>query len=353
MAVICGPVTRTISYLSQSICGHIVKVYDIKPFYETIEVLIDGQQIIPGIGSVSVRIDNQRVNISLITKNVPAGTADIIFTLESIEAPPPVTATHHLDLYLKPYSWYSPQGVADYLLSNIAEINGRIINVFTGITGWQFVDSEIIIGEKAPDLITFRINLNQLSGMGVQSMALPAVLATIEAALVIAFLVVVISVALIVGYELIRYISNLVDASKQYTKADVHGMVWTNDKSVVKEQFIECEKDFSDPVQIGNCKKAVLCGAANGLTDQLELSGTDCETLGINEKVDACTAQYNIDNDYAKYKSCIAGVSKDAGTEINNKIPKEPMGWGILLLAGGLIGLVILSKGGSQEKRGE
>lgn len=351
MTILCGPTTDTISYVSKLICGHLVQIYDIRPAYGAIDILIDNQQIIPGVGSVSYALApdfTERAIISLVSKNVAAGTATISFAIESIEVPPPIVeATHHLDFYLKPYSWYSPNGAADFMFSNITGINGRIANVFSGITGWQFVGSEILVDDKAPGIITYRIDLNQLEGAGVQTMALPAILATIITILEIALLIVVISVAIIVGYELIRYISNVVDASKQYTKKDVVDIGY--DK-VLPAQIAECKKNFSDPAQQANCIKSATCGAANGLTDVLGLNGTDCASLGINEKFDSCTAQYNIDHDLTKYNACIDKIVKDAGTETKNKTPQEGMGLGILLLVGGLMALAFISKGSSLEE---
>ena len=323
MAVICGPITKTISGISQVICGHIVKIYDIKTQYSTIDIIIDDQQIIPGVGSVSVALApdfTTKADISLISKNVPAGTADIIFTVESITVPPPPTgATHYLDLYLKPYSWYTPGGAADHIATKLGDINGAILNLFSsvGISDYQYIGTQVLTEADKPNLVTIRIQLKQIQSMyGVESMAVP--LLVYIAAIVAAVFVIIIIIGVITGWKFTLAGAIAQITGKDLTKSEVVSIIW--DK-VVTAQLADCEKNFTDPVQQTACKKAVTDGAADGGTDALGLSGTDSKTLGIDNKIDACTAQYNIDKDATKYKACVDAIAKAAGTETKNKTP--------------------------------
>ena len=112
------------------------------------------------------------------------------------------------------------------------------------------------------------------------------------------------------------------------------------------------QKNFTNPIDQANCKKSVTCGAANGITDALKLTGTDCASLGINNKVDACTAQYQIDGDAAKYKACVGAIAKAAGTEIKNKIPKEGDLTGTIILGAFILGgIYILTRGAGEVAR--
>lgn len=118
MTIICGPITTTISYITQNICGHLVKISDIKPISSTIDVQVDSQTI-PGVGSVSVQLApdfTTKADISLISKNVGAGSANVVFTIESAEvAPPAVPREYTVKLQLSPNKYFTAieQGMLD------------------------------------------------------------------------------------------------------------------------------------------------------------------------------------------------------------------------------------------------
>lgn len=118
MTIICGPITTTISYITQNICGHLVKISDIKPISSTIDVQVDSQTI-PGVGSVSVQLApdfTTKADISLISKNVGAGSANVVFTIESVEVPPvAVPREYTVKLQLSPNKYFTAieQGILD------------------------------------------------------------------------------------------------------------------------------------------------------------------------------------------------------------------------------------------------
>jgi hypothetical protein len=191
MVVICGPITETISYGNKLICNRLVKISNIHQYYETIEVMIDNQQIISGIGNVSVYLIpdfTKKAVIKLIGKNVSAGTATISFAIETVEAPPPIVEyTDTIKLYLKPWGWYSPGQATDKLIGKIADINGTMANYFAGITDYQYVRTDIA---TEGEYTTVNIRLKELQAMGsigsesdIKSMVVPlvAILAIIAA----------------------------------------------------------------------------------------------------------------------------------------------------------------------------
>ncbi len=259
--------------------------------------------------------------------------ADTIYVNDALYYSP--GATHYLDIYVKHYSWYTTDSAGNWLVSKLTDITGNIANVFKDITDYQYLGTEIISEADKPGIVTIRIQLRQLSAV---ALAGPLLAAVID--LIFWILVVVIVIGVITGWKftLAGLIAQI--TGKEYSGKDVVGIVWTNPNSVVNHQLAECEKNFTDPVQQANCKKSVLCGAADGLTDSLKLSGTDCKTLQINEKIDACTAQYNIDHDATKYKACVKGVADNTGPVILNKAPDGGSITGFLLLAG--LGLGVL-----------
>lgn len=128
MAVICGPITDTISYVSKLICGHLVKISDIKPIFPDIIEVQVGNQIIPGVGYVSVSLApdfTRRATINLLSKNVGAGTATISFAIETIEIPPPIEVpTHMVQLKLSSNPYISK--IEQNILSISAEVAKHI-----------------------------------------------------------------------------------------------------------------------------------------------------------------------------------------------------------------------------------
>ncbi len=249
---------------------------------------------------------------------------------------PPSVATHYLDIYVKPYSWYTSGGVAAWI-GKSTDINGILYNLFTGITDYQYLGNEIssII---TPGYVTIRIKVRQISsigGNGVQSLIAPALLVAI-ADIIVKLLIIIILVGVITGWKftLAGVIEQI--SGKKYTTTEVIEIV---DK-VKDVQLDECNKNYTDPNTVSGCQKAVVCGAANGLSDTLSITGADCNTLGINQKVNDCLSQYNVDHDKTKYDACVLVISKNATTEAKNKASKET-DWGSVILWGGL-GLTFL-----------
>jgi hypothetical protein len=341
MAVICGPITETISYGNKLICNRLVKISNIHQYYETIEVMIDNQQIISGIGNVSVYLIpdfTKKAVIKLIGKNVSAGTATISFAIETVEAPPPVEeATHYLDIYVKPYSWYSPSGAAGKIVSKLGDITGTVTNLFADITDYKYLGTEIL---TLDDNVVIRLHVKQLSVAGMAAPLLAAV-----AGIVLKLLVIIFFVGVITGwkFKLSGAIAELTD--KKYSDDDVAHMF---EDDIVPEQRKICKEKFAnDPVGLANCEKAVQSGGANGLSDALGIPGIDATTLGIDSKIDKCLAEYNIHRDMNRYYGCLNGVAADVRGDTLAEVPKEPTDILTWLLIGGFVlgGLYIVTKG--------
>lgn len=253
-------------------------------------------------------------------------------------APPPITeATHYLDIYVKPYSWYSPDGAASQIVTKLGDITGTLTNLFKDITDYQYLGTEILTIDNN---VVVRVHVKQLSIVG---SAVP--LLAVVAPLVLKLLVIIILVGVITGWKftLAGFIEQI--TGKEYTKKDVTDMV---EDTIIPEQRKKCREQFAnDPDGLARCEKSVQSGAADGLSDALDIPGIDATTLGIDAKIDACLAQYNIDKDMNKYNSCLDNVAIDVRDDTKAKVPKEPTDLGTLLLYGGLAlgGLFIISKG--------
>ncbi len=222
------------------------------------------------------------------------------------------TYTHTFEIGIKPYSWYTPQSAADWIINNLITLNGKITNLFSGITGWQYVRTDIVVENE---VVLIKIRMNDLNIASTSLQVVPYVSQFVQALLLIAAVgTVVLVVGIPVFFRLVEWVSGIVNQGKTYTTEEVVIIVVD---SIIPAQIIECENNFlpSNPVGYANCVKSVVCGAQNGLTDALALEkyGVDCITLKTNEDFDTCIAQYNIDKDLTKLQTCV----NDAATKNN------------------------------------
>lgn len=350
MTIICQQI-GTISGTNSLLCGKLIRVYDIRPWYETIDVLIEGQ-ISPQVGDNGFTIGSERYRLVLVSKNVAAGTATVQLTISTVEVPPPPPVsegTHHLDLYLKPYSWYSAGGAADELATKLVDINGAILDLFyrAGITDYQYVGTSILTEPDKPGIVTIRIKLQQTSAMSldgsIESMVVIP-LAVWIAAIVAAVLVFCIFLGFISGWSFTLSGAIAQITGKKYSDKEVVDIIAT----VVTDQLDECNKNYADPNAAAGCQKAVICGANNGIADALK-TGVDCTKLAINDKIDKCLEAYNTDGDKVKYDACVRTVAKDSGDEQKDNLP-DTTDWTTLALVGlGAIALVSMSKGSGSQ----
>lgn len=375
MTIICGPVTGTISGSNSILCGKLIRISDIRQYYDTIDITIEGQNS-PQVGDNSFTFNNERYRLRLISKNVGAFTAVVELTISTVPPPEkwrcsdPVTntcirddtngtynneaeckaasscqpssnITHHLDLVVKPYSWYSPGGTADLIVTKLADVDGALANLFVDITDYQYINTEIL-SDVPTGKVTIRVNLKQMPVVG---MVAPLLLFIIP--IVAKLLIVLLFAGIITGWKftLSGFITEI--TGKEYSKKEVVAIV---EDEVVPKQRENCRINFAgDPDGLALCEKSVQSGAADGLTDALGLTGTDATTLQVNSKIDSCLAQYHIDGNLSAYYACLDDVAKTTSDGIKAKTPETGSGGmgSLLLLAGvGILGLTLLSKGG-------
>lgn len=340
MVTICQQ-TGTITGNNSLLCNKLVRIYDIRSGYDTIDVLIEGG-ISPQVSTDgnSFAIGNEMYRIILVSKNAYAGTAIVQLTISTIEIPPPppgIVATHYLDIYVKQYSWYTPGGAADRIIGKLADIDGALVNLFSsvGVVDYQYIKTDILANQPA-GMVTIRINLRKT---GLEGMITPLLAAILSIILKLGIIIIFVGVFTGWKFTLAGFIEQIY--GKKYPIIEVIGIV----DDVKDAQLDECNKNYTDPNAASGCQKAVICGAANGVSDALDITGADCDSLGTNQKVNDCLSQYNIDHDKAKYDACIVSISKDATQEAKDKAPKET-DWETILLYGGIgiVGIIILTR---------
>lgn len=382
MTIICGPINATISGSDSMVCNTTMHISNIRYGQSTIDVdvLNFGTSAQVSSAGNTFTVNGSRCTIALISKNESAYTAVIQITVSDIppekwkcidpitntcaqatdgiynsEAdckaalscqPPPAGVTHYLDVIVQPYSWYTPGETADWMVTKLTDISGAITNIFTGITDYEYVRTDILPNEPVGK-VTVRINLRQTSTMGINSMVVIPV-AVWVAAIVSTLLVIFVAFGIITGwtFKLSGFLAEI--TGKEYSKKDVVDMV-EGQGGVVDKQRADCKLNFAgNPDGLASCEKSVQSGAADGLTDSLGLTGTDSTTLGIADKIDTCLSQYHADNDADKYQKCLDGVAASTASQIKAKTPETPSGgMGTMLLLGvGLLGIMYLSKGG-------
>jgi len=67
------------------------------------------------------------------------GDAGVVVTYSDVS-----TYTHILEIRIRPWGWYTPDGAASDLLLKMNDINGWCLNLITGLTDWQYIKSDII-----------------------------------------------------------------------------------------------------------------------------------------------------------------------------------------------------------------
>lgn len=275
----------------------------------------------------------------------PVDRSCVLDALKSTNAPE-CLATHFLDIKIKPHSWYSPGGAADWLALHLVEINGKLFNVFKDVTDYQYLGVSIFT--NAEGYVVIRTYLKSLSVMSM-SPGVPVLAALAD--IVIIILAIVIVVGIIVGIYLI---TNTLQKlfGKDYTKGEVGDLL--ND--ILTRGDAECSAAFpADPVGYANCMKALtkaVTGAGSDFFKDAALKTAGDEAAA---KIDACVVAYNLDLDKAKLEACVKGAVEAAKEAVSKTAKKEeecwitsPTGGCILsaktgkIIVGGAIGLAVL-----------
>jgi len=346
MTIICQQ-TGTISGINSLLCNKLVRIYDIRPNYSTIDVLIEGQ-ISPQVSSAGnvFTIGSERYTIVLISKNVTAGTSVVQLTISTIEIPLPVDkSTHQLEFYVKPHSWYNVGGAADDITLKLSSITGAIINGMSDarLTNWQYVSTEIVT-DTPNNRVIIRVNLNELSGMGysdmgydVQSMS---IVFTPGIIIAIALGVVIIGIGIVVGWALIKAVQQVLGETFTGKQVGEH------DNAILDNMEKNCKANFpNNSVGYSNCVKSGVQSVGNAAGDffndpTISKAGDDAAL-----KIDSCIEKYNAGQISAvQLVECSDTAVDDTKKTITDQTKDKDSGSGALLLLGiGLAALYIVS----------
>jgi hypothetical protein len=342
MAILCED-TRTISGSFISICSHLVKIYNIYPMYETIEVQVDNQ-IIPGVGNVSVRINNEKVTMILLSKNAAAGTATIYFALESIEIPPPTTAAYYLDFYVRPHSWFDANSAANAISLKLTDISGSIINELSkaGIIDWQYVKSEII-PEVGVNRVTIRTYWNTASAMGIEILVTPFMALALIVGIALA--IVVLAIGIPFAWSLYKAQQKLTE----HTSTDPEVGQLLNDVSEKNKE--NCKVNFAgDSLGYAKCVKSGIVSVTQAGGDFFDNPTMTQTGEFAASNIDRCIEQFNLNQiSGTQLEDCTNKAVDDVTKVITDQTKSKGTEWGSLILLGaGLAAVYIVAK--SSEK---
>lgn len=402
MGIICQD-THTIGVASIAICGHLAKIYNQRVGYSTIDVQIDGQ-IFPQVGLTASHQGIEIWTLQLITKNDSTGSAILKFTISDdpcigvtcpdqcaqngtlqhyrcnsirdsnnipighecvpdgspIPNTPQCAATHNLDIYVQPHSWYTPGGAASQITNVLANVSGAIINGMTeaGLTNWTYLATNII---TETDKVIIRVYLKEIIpslSLSIYPTLLPAYPTLSSTSpeirtlvlgpwviLAIAIGVVIIGIGIIVGYTLYRAATTLL--GEVYTKEQVGQ--YTND--ILTKMVTNCTTNFpTDPVGYANCVKSGIqstTGAAEDFFNDPTI-GQSGQTAA--SAIDTCIQNYNNPSspkyhDSTALKTCADTQNKGIQTTVTNQTKSKGNPYGSILLLGmGLVGMYIVTK---------
>lgn len=237
--------------------------------------------------------------VCCMTDSLATNAHSVVFTGITVTQ---VSVTHYLDIHVRPNSWYTPQGTADYIVTKLVDIDGAIVNLFSDIIDYQYINTEII---QTQEDVIIRINLRQVSGAPLQTLAVP-LLAKI-AIIVIILLSIIILVGLIIKW-------NFGAVEKTYTKEEVGDLI----NATITETEENCETNFAnDPVGYALCVKSVIAGATDSLADFINDPTISDAGDQAEQQIDLCVAQYNIDHDSVKLNECVTGQVADVIQKID------------------------------------
>lgn len=351
MPIICQSNDVIISGSNSVVCGYAIKISNIHSDTEGIEVTIDDVEFFDITEGYNSKIMSNNVILShhLVSKNINNNTAVINITTSTNPCDPnpctdqicniiydvqriPTgyecvhdvdTTTHFLDLIISPYSWYTPQGAADYLVTNLVGINGAIMNWLTPLTGWTFLHTEIITDGSN---VIIRVHLNDgsvalsptiFSASDIQTLAAPVAAAEIIILAAVAG-VIFIAVGVVFAVTLIKFSTGTKDVEKQFTPEDVVKLVISAPDSIVARQLVNCDTNFAgNAVGLKGCYDSVIAGAQDGLSDKLNLPPPQVESPVETQK---CVDQYAIDSNWENYQTCLRKVKDKAGEELRNEV---------------------------------
>jgi hypothetical protein len=270
------------------------------------------------------------------------------------------TATHNLDIYVDPHSWYTPGGAASQITNVLADVSGAIINGMAeaGLTNWTYLNTQII---TETDRVIIRTYLKEvtpsppftaypslLSAYPTLSSTCPDIRTLALGPWVIIALaigVVIIGIGIIVGYTLYRAAITLLGDT--YTKEEVGQ--YTND--ILERMMDNCSTNFpADPVGYANCVKSGIqsvTGAAQDFFDDPTI-GQSGQTASDN--IDVCIQDYNNPSspkyhDSVALKACTDQQNQNVQDTVTNQTKSKGSPFGALLIIGaGLIGMYIITK---------
>lgn len=341
MAILCED-TKTISYGYTTICGYLVKIYNIEPYYETIEILV-GNQIISGIGNVSVALApdfTKRATVNLLSKNAAAGTATIRFAIESIEIPPPPVAAYYLDFYVKPHSWYDANSATNAIALKLSDISGSIINELSkaGIIDWQYVSSEII-PESGVNRVTIRTYWNTTTALGIEILITPALAFALIVGTAIA--IVILAIGIPFAWNLFKAGQSL--TQKTYTEPEVGKLL--ND--IAEKEKVNCKANFAgDSLGYAECVKSGLQSVTQAGGDFFDNPTMTQTGEFAASNIDKCIEQFNLGQiNGTQLEDCTNKAVGDVTKTITNQTKPKGTEWGSLLLIGaGLLGAYIITR---------
>lgn len=111
--------------------------------------------------------------------------------------------THILEIRIRPWGWYTPNGAASDLIEKIYDIDGWCTNLATSLTGWEYIET-IIVPDGEDVLIQSRFKNYSTLTSSINSLAVPAaVVAFIEKVLliIVVFIIIICTVGFITGWK--------------------------------------------------------------------------------------------------------------------------------------------------------
>ncbi len=354
MAILCDQQNITISGTNTPVCDILVRISNIRPMEDSIDIQLDNSNISPQVNTTGNSFDynNKLITLKLISKSTSEGTAIINVTVSDL---PPDVATHRIDLIVEPWSTYTSDSALQEILIKLTDIDGAFINFFAeyGISDYKYINTEIV---KEGNNVIVRANLKKLT---TETLALP----------LLANVVITVVAVGIIFYAIGRIKDILIYAIEDLTN---FGPKLTNDKltgagtEFVKNLSDDCvSKTCSDTTLtqdqkaecIKNCNVVILTNwkdYQNKVYPDADHSDLDTGKTNIQSCLDVYNLSTKTEVDYTTYINCVkvknnSSVDPDKDKTLTVYKPNAQAGnkdetslSTVLIIGAGLLGLAYL-----------
>ena len=178
--------------------------------------------------------------------------------------------THILEIRIRPWGWYTPNGAASDLIKKISDIDGWCTNLATSLTGWEYIET-IIVPDGEDVLIQTKFKNYSTLTSSINSLLPAAVVAFIEkiALMISAIIIITIAIGIMTGWKFFEVNSDpttspTYEPQPKDIEPKIEGVI--NDQTDTCLTVLPPTPTCADVTSYATCLKAAHIGVYGTLT---------------------------------------------------------------------------------------